>query len=54
MDHEGERDIQGLGLLIIADLMQLLGGSLIVESEEGKGTTMILDLPFDSLFDPKS
>ncbi|MBL7953297.1 MAG: hypothetical protein JNM62_16440 [Flavobacteriales bacterium] len=54
MDHEGERDIQGLGLLIIADLMQLLGGKLIVESEEGRGTTMILDLPLDNLTDHKA
>lgn len=49
MDQEGERDIQGLGLLIIADLMELLGGHLFIESSEDQGTTMFLDLPLDSL-----
>lgn len=45
MGQEGERDIQGLGLLIIADLMQLLGGRMLVESQEGRGTAIILELP---------
>lgn len=47
MGQEGERDIQGLGLLIIADLMQLLGGRMLVESQEGRGTSIILELPLD-------
>ena len=47
MGLEGERDIQGLGLLIIADLMQLLGGRMLVESQEGRGTSIILELPLD-------
>lgn len=45
MGQEGERDVQGLGLLIIADLMQLLGGRMQVQSEVGSGTSIILDLP---------
>lgn len=48
MDQEGERDVQGLGLLIVADLMQLLGGVFAVDSEEGRGTTVTLSLPADS------
>lgn len=54
MDHEGERDVQGLGLLIMADLMQLLGGQLAVESAEGMGTRIILDLPQDGFPVPRS
>ncbi len=54
MDHEGEREVQGLGLLIIADLMQLLGGQLLIESQEGQGTVLILDLLLDRACDPVS
>jgi signal transduction histidine kinase len=45
MNEEGERDVQGLGLLIIADLLQLLGGSFSVHSEKNRGTTIDVTLP---------
>lgn len=48
MGQEGEREVQGLGLLIIADLTELLGGVFSVESEPGKGTTVSITLPVDS------
>lgn len=47
MNHEGERDVQGLGLLIVADLLELMGGGFTVESELGMGTTISLTLPMD-------
>jgi signal transduction histidine kinase/ligand-binding sensor domain-containing protein len=47
MNEEGERDVQGIGLLIIADLLQLLGGSFKVESQQGVGTQVVLALPAD-------
>lgn len=45
MNDEGERDVQGLGLLIVADLLQLLKGSFSVESEAGKGTKVSVSIP---------
>lgn len=45
MNEEGERDVQGLGLLIVADLLQILGGSFTVESTRGKGTAVMVFLP---------
>jgi signal transduction histidine kinase len=45
MNEEGERDVQGIGLLIIADLLQLLGGSFSVDSRQGVGTTIELTVP---------
>ena len=35
----------GLGLAIIKQLVELYGGSLLIESEIGKGTTMRIELP---------
>jgi len=37
----------GLGLFIAKALAELMGGTLYVESREGKGTTFILDLPLE-------
>ncbi len=45
MNDEGERDVQGLGLLIVADLLQLLGATFTVQSSKGQGTTVTLSLP---------
>ncbi|MCC6841069.1 MAG: hypothetical protein IT230_13010 [Flavobacteriales bacterium] len=45
MNEEGERDVQGLGLLIVADLLELLGGSFHVESTKDRGTAILLHLP---------
>ncbi|MBX2973571.1 MAG: hypothetical protein KF797_10740 [Flavobacteriales bacterium] len=51
MGPEGEREVQGLGLLIIADLTELMGGAIAVDSEPGHGTTMSITLPADSAVD---
>lgn len=48
MGQEGEREVQGLGLLIIADLTQLMGGEFTVDSVVGEGTTVCITLPADS------
>lgn len=48
MGQEGEREVQGLGLLIMADLVQLMGGGVTVDSQEGIGTTVCITLPTDS------
>ncbi len=45
MNHEGERDVQGLGLLIVSDLLELMGGDFSIESELGVGTTISIVLP---------
>ena len=37
----------GLGLSIVYNLTQLMGGSISVESEKGAGTTFRLELPFE-------
>jgi signal transduction histidine kinase len=38
----------GLGLAIVKRLTNLLGGDIVVESEEGKGTKFTVTLPFSS------
>lgn len=45
MNEEGERDVQGLGLLIVADLLHILGGSFTVDSTKGQGTTVTVHIP---------
>ncbi len=52
MNEDGERDVQGLGLLIVADLLQLLGGTFAVESAIGTGTKIRLHLPLAHATDP--
>jgi two-component system capsular synthesis sensor histidine kinase RcsC len=47
MNDEGERDVQGLGLLIIADLLELLGGKFSIDSVVGVGTTLTVVVPED-------
>ncbi|HRQ85757.1 MAG TPA: HAMP domain-containing sensor histidine kinase [Flavobacteriales bacterium] len=52
MNEEGERDVQGLGLLIVADLLQLLQGSFSVATQPGAGTTFTILLPAAPLTQP--
>ena len=40
-----KRKGHGLGYLIIKDLLKMMGGSLHIESEKGKGSTMSFHLP---------
>src|ERR1700759_3691225 len=37
----------GIGLALVQELIQLHGGSVRVESEEGAGTTFTVEMPFD-------
>jgi signal transduction histidine kinase len=48
MNADGERDVQGLGLLIIADLLELLGGRFTIDSQLGKGTRVTFLVPVDA------
>ncbi len=45
--HRKRREQQGtgLGLAIVKRLVELYGGSLAIESEVGKGTTVVVELP---------
>ncbi len=43
-DYQGT----GLGLTIVKKLIDLFGGTITLESEEGKGTTFTFDIPFKS------
>ena len=38
----------GLGLAITRGMVEVCGGEICVESEEGKGTTFVITLPLDN------
>lgn len=44
-DFTGSIDGLGLGLPMVKNIVQQLGGSLAVESEEGKGSTFVVEFP---------
>lgn len=44
----------GLGLAICKNLTSLMGGHIHAESVEGKGTTMVLEIPFELSSEPAS
>ncbi|GAB1349895.1 hypothetical protein MASR1M107_21090 [Ignavibacteriales bacterium] len=35
----------GMGLLLTKDFIEIQGGSIVIESESGKGTTVLISLP---------
>lgn len=42
----------GLGLAICKNLVQLMGGEITLQSEEGKGTTVLVSIPFQPAVKP--
>ena len=45
--HEGT----GLGLPLVKSLVELHGGTLVIESEQGKGTTGTLKFPHERIIE---
>ena len=43
--QQGEIEGTGIGLVITRKLVELMGGSISVESEQGKGSTFMIELP---------
>ena len=44
----------GLGLYLSKEIWQKLGGDIVWKSQKGKGSTFIINLPFDSLYELKN
>jgi len=44
-EHQGETEGTGIGLVITRKLIELMGGSIQVESEYGQGSKFIIDIP---------
>jgi two-component system sensor histidine kinase VicK len=44
----------GLGLYICSELVHRMGGNIWVESNEGKGSTFLLELPVESVQPPRA
>lgn len=47
----GTRDVRKMGLSGIKERVDLLGGTLTIESGEGKGTSLLIQLPLESAKD---
>ena len=43
-----EKSHEGLGLQGIRERAETMGGNLVISSEQGKGTSISIDLPIDS------
>ena len=44
----GSHDAGGFGLVALRERVEHLGGTLVVESTPGEGTTIVVELPFDA------
>ncbi len=44
-DNQTQNQGTGLGLAIVKNLVELMNGKIAVESERGKGTTFVVDMP---------
>jgi len=49
LDNAASKQGFGLGLTIVKDLAELLGGNIAVESEKGKGCRFTVDIPMETL-----
>ncbi|MGM0508896.1 MAG: ATP-binding protein, partial [Fusobacteriota bacterium] len=44
-----EVDGTGIGLSVVKKLIKILGGGITIESELGKGTKVVVVLPFEKI-----